>query len=63
MDSVLAEATKLVGRRDEVATIERALRGLAAGGPGVIEIAGEPGIGKSRLIAEACDRGRGGAAR
>jgi DNA-binding NarL/FixJ family response regulator len=53
---VLVEASALVGRRDEVVAIEHALSGLAAGRSGVVEIVGEPGIGKTRLIAEACAR-------
>ena len=46
----------LVGRRAEVEAIDRALDAVASGRPGVLEITGEPGIGKSRLIAEACER-------
>src|SRR5215217_748943 len=46
----------LVGRRAEVGAIDRALDAVASGRPGVLEITGEPGIGKSRLIAEACER-------
>jgi predicted ATP-dependent serine protease len=45
----------LVSRGKELARIERALDGL---GPlmGIVEIAGEPGIGKSSLLAELCKR-------
>jgi predicted ATPase len=51
----------LVGRAREVAEIERGLERLLDGGRGVLQIVGEPGIGKSRLVAElarrAVDRG------
>src|SRR4051812_29229950 len=46
----------LVGRRAELEAIDRSLDALMAGRPGVLEITGEAGIGKSRLIAEASDR-------
>src|SRR4051812_47018544 len=49
----------LVGRRAELEAIDRALDALAAGQPGVVEITGEAGIGKSRLIAEASERAEG----
>jgi hypothetical protein len=42
----------LVGRRAELEVIDRSLDALVAGHPGVLEITGEAGIGKSRLIAE-----------
>jgi ATP/maltotriose-dependent transcriptional regulator MalT len=41
-----------VGRADEVACLERILDELDRGCPGAIEVAGEPGIGKSRLLKE-----------
>ena len=44
----------LVGRRDELDALRGALVGLEAEGQGVVQIAGEPGIGKTRLIAEVC---------
>jgi class 3 adenylate cyclase/tetratricopeptide (TPR) repeat protein len=43
----------LVGRRAELAATRAAVRRLAAGDGGVLGLAGEPGIGKSRLAAEA----------
>ena len=43
----------LVGRRAELAATQAAVRRLAAGDGGVLGLAGEPGIGKSRLAAEA----------
>jgi predicted ATPase len=41
-----------VGRADELASLERILDELDRGCPGAIEVAGEPGIGKSRLLRE-----------
>jgi DNA-binding CsgD family transcriptional regulator len=43
---------RLVGRRAELARLDAALAGLRAQGAGVVEIIGEPGIGKTRLLAE-----------
>ena len=52
-------AERLVGRTGEVGQIEDALAALAEGRPAVIELVGEPGIGKTRLLAElARARGR-----
>ena len=45
-------ARALVGRGHELAEIELALDRLAAGEPWLVQIVGEPGIGKSRLMAE-----------
>jgi AAA ATPase-like protein len=46
----------LVGRAGEVAELEVALDRLAAGGRWTIQIVGEPGIGKSRLLLELARR-------
>src|SRR5206468_3445971 len=46
----------LVGREDEVAVLDELLDGLAEGRGTVVAITGEPGIGKSRLVAEARSR-------
>ena len=43
----------------ELADLERALDRLAAGQPGVVQLIGEPGIGKSRLLAELAQRAEG----
>ena len=48
-------STALVGRAPELALIDRH---LASGDPPVLVLAGEPGIGKSHLLAEAGRRGR-----
>jgi DNA-binding NarL/FixJ family response regulator len=48
--AVLTE--QLVGRADELGEIDRALAGLESGRGAALVLVGEPGIGKSRLIAE-----------
>ena len=45
-------AGRLVGRAEELGRVEHVLSELAAGRPGLLELAGEPGIGKTRLLAE-----------
>ena len=47
----------LVGRDHELAELDVALDQLASGEPWFVQISGEPGIGKSRLLAELCRRG------
>jgi class 3 adenylate cyclase/tetratricopeptide (TPR) repeat protein len=47
------ERTPLVGRDEELATIDRLLEDARRGVGGVVDIVGEAGIGKSRLVAEA----------
>ncbi|WP_367319343.1 AAA family ATPase [Streptomyces sp. HUAS ZL42] len=53
---------RLVGRSAELAQLDALFAGLGrSSAPAVVDIAGEPGIGKSRLLAEACARaGRAG---
>ena len=46
----------LVGRAEEVLAIDRTLSELGQGGSAAIEVAGEPGIGKTRLLAELATR-------
>ena len=45
-----------VGRADELGSLERILDELDRGCPGAIELAGEPGIGKTRLLTELAAR-------
>src|SRR5262245_35994278 len=49
-------AERLVGRADELGSLQRILDELARGHPGAIELAGEPGIGKTRLLGEVAAR-------
>ncbi|MEI6725172.1 MAG: adenylate/guanylate cyclase domain-containing protein, partial [Actinomycetes bacterium] len=46
----------LVGRDEELATLLEAVEGLTAGSGGVIAVTGDPGLGKSRLVAEVRQR-------
>ncbi|HYF25448.1 MAG TPA: ATP-binding protein, partial [Baekduia sp.] len=50
--------TPLVGRDVELGELERARAVAAFDEPGAIEVVGEPGIGKSRLLGELADRCR-----
>lgn len=52
----LVPATPLAGRRAEVALLAERLGALSAGSSRVVEILGEPGIGKTRLLAELATR-------
>jgi ATP/maltotriose-dependent transcriptional regulator MalT len=51
------EPGRLVGRFDELASLEHALEDLAGGRSSALAILGEPGIGKTRLLRELADRG------
>jgi DNA-binding NarL/FixJ family response regulator len=46
----------LVGRDRELAALDAALGALAGGAGGALAVVGEPGIGKSSLLAEVCSR-------
>jgi DNA-binding NarL/FixJ family response regulator/tetratricopeptide (TPR) repeat protein len=45
-------AERLIGRGEELASLQRALAEVETGHPCAIALLGEPGIGKSRLLAE-----------
>lgn len=47
-------ATHLVGRDAELQALERVLDAVSGGSAPVVEIVGEPGIGKTRLLGELC---------
>ncbi|MER6784053.1 BTAD domain-containing putative transcriptional regulator [Streptomyces sp. NPDC000658] len=49
-------AGHLIGRRTELAVLDAAVEDALAGAPGVIEVVGEPGIGKTRLLGELGER-------
>ena len=49
-------AEHFVGRADELDSLERLLDELDRGRPGAFELAGEPGIGKTRLLKEVTAR-------
>ena len=54
-------SSRLIGRAAELAELEAALRDAADGRPSLAFVAGESGVGKSRLVAElARPRGRAG---
>jgi DNA-binding SARP family transcriptional activator len=57
--SLQAAADELVGRDDQLAALDGALAGARGGRGRVMLVAGEPGIGKTRLAEEAARRGAG----
>jgi len=52
----MAMAEHLVGRAEELGSLGRLLATLEGGRPAAVEVVGEPGIGKTRLLAELSDR-------
>ena len=50
------ELDRLVGRADELDSLQQMLDELGRGPPAVIELVGEPGIGKTRLLCELASR-------
>ncbi|MGH8909983.1 MAG: ATP-binding protein [Egibacteraceae bacterium] len=53
-----AGTPSLIGRRAELGALERAMDALDSGSCGALLIAGEPGIGKTRLLAQLCAQGQ-----
>jgi predicted ATPase/DNA-binding CsgD family transcriptional regulator len=49
-------STSFVGREEELGRLQRGLQSAAAGQPGTLLIAGEAGVGKTRLVHEFADR-------
>ena len=52
----MAVAEHLVGRAEELGSLGNLLEALDGRGPAAVEVLGEPGIGKTRLLAELADR-------
>jgi DNA-binding CsgD family transcriptional regulator/tetratricopeptide (TPR) repeat protein len=52
----LVTSTNFVGREHELGRLQRGLRSAAAGTPGVLLVAGEAGVGKTRLVQEFAGR-------
>ena len=52
-----------VGRAEQLASFDRSLAGAAEGEPAVLLVAGESGVGKTRLVTEFAERARAAAAR
>jgi DNA-binding CsgD family transcriptional regulator len=50
---------RLVGRADELDSLELALAELDRGEPAALALVGEPGIGKTRMLAELAERAEG----
>ncbi|HEX2383964.1 MAG TPA: AAA family ATPase [Acidimicrobiales bacterium] len=61
--STEVDGSALVGRRQELVILGRAVAGGLRGSPGVIAIIGEAGIGKSTLAANVASSARGSGAR
>ncbi|WP_372730083.1 tetratricopeptide repeat protein, partial [Nocardioides sp.] len=58
LDLAAAHATALVGREQELATLRAALDAVAGGAGRLVEVVGDIGTGKSRLLAEGVARAR-----
>ena len=52
----MALAAHLVGRASELGSVDRLLAQIGGGGSAALELVGEPGIGKTRLLAELAAR-------
>jgi ATP/maltotriose-dependent transcriptional regulator MalT len=65
LEGVAARVTSpvLVGRADQLTTLDDALERARRGGPAAVLVGGEAGVGKSRLLTEFSARARGAGAR
>ncbi len=61
--AIAVSSPQLIDRGPELRALEAALSRAGDGTPEIVILAGEAGIGKTRLIAEFVDRARGGGAR
>ncbi|MGW7009635.1 BTAD domain-containing putative transcriptional regulator [Streptomyces sp. NPDC054951] len=50
--------SRLIGRAAELTVLDGAIEDALAGAPGVVEVVGEPGIGKTRLLGELGEHAR-----
>jgi predicted ATPase len=55
----LAPVPRMCGREAEIQALGEALGRVAAGGPAIVLVEGEAGIGKTRLLAEVLEDARG----
>src|SRR3954468_7274563 len=58
MSGTRVTSSRLIGRSAELAALESALDAAADGRPGIAFVAGESGVGKTRLLAELQQRAR-----
>ncbi len=56
--SAMTGAGRLIGRSEELAELSAGIDAVAAGGGATLLISGEPGIGKTRLVADLVERAR-----
>ena len=55
----VAPVRRICGREDEIGALGEALGRVAAGGPAIVLVEGEAGIGKTRLLAQVLEDARG----
>ncbi|MGH2948179.1 MAG: ATP-binding protein, partial [Solirubrobacteraceae bacterium] len=59
MATTVQDRRRFVGRRQELAALDAALDGIRAPQASWLVVSGEPGIGKTRLLGELCERAAG----
>src|SRR4029077_11477292 len=57
--TALARVPRICGREAEIQTLGEALDRVASGGPAIVLVEGEAGIGKTRLLAQGLQDARG----